>query len=106
MLVHRLARASAQLLEANLQTLEALGIAIAKRDSDTESHSYRVTLISVRMAEALGWSESAIRELIKGARAPSLAVSLTSNESSPGAMLDSTVPDPEPHKTKLLLCDP
>jgi len=66
-LVHRLARASAQLLEANLQTLEALGIAIVKGDSDTESHSYRVTLISVRMAEALGWSESAIRELIKGA---------------------------------------
>lgn len=59
--------ANQQLLRANLEMLEVLGGAIAKRDSDTADHNYRVTLYAVRLAEAAGLSEALIRELIKGA---------------------------------------
>ena len=55
------------LLRANLEMLEVLGGAIAKRDSDTNAHNYRVTLYAVRLAEAAGLDEAEIRELIKGA---------------------------------------
>ncbi|MGE5547017.1 MAG: HD-GYP domain-containing protein [Solirubrobacterales bacterium] len=61
-----LARSQA-LLDANIGTLEVLGNAIAKRDSDTGSHNYRVTLYAVRLAEALGLPASVIQTLIKGA---------------------------------------
>ncbi len=61
-----LARSQA-LLDANLGTLEALGSAIAKRDSDTGSHNYRVTLYAVRLAEAVGVPPSRIQALVKGA---------------------------------------
>ena len=44
-----------------------LGSAIAKRDSDTDAHNYRVTFYSVRLAEAIGLDEPKIRSLIKGA---------------------------------------
>jgi HD-GYP domain-containing protein (c-di-GMP phosphodiesterase class II) len=43
---------SIQLLDANLETLQVLGNAIAKRDSDTDAHNYRVTIYSVHLAEA------------------------------------------------------
>lgn len=55
------------LLDSNLATLQVLGNAIAKRDSDTGDHNFRVTLVSVRIAEAAGLGKGAIRELIKGA---------------------------------------
>lgn len=58
---------SRALLRANLGTLEALGSAIAKRDSDTNAHNYRVTLYAVRLAEAVGLTTAQIRALIKGA---------------------------------------
>jgi HD-GYP domain-containing protein (c-di-GMP phosphodiesterase class II) len=58
---------SVHLQEANLETLSVLGSAIAKRDSDTDQHNYRVTIYSVRLAEALGLDGAAIRPLIKGA---------------------------------------
>ncbi len=66
-LMRRLAAQSLQLLDANLQTLRALGDAIAKRDSDTDAHNYRVTLYAVRLAEHLGMESRAIGSLIKGA---------------------------------------
>ena len=56
-----------QLLTANLEMLEMLGAMIAKRDSDTSAHNYRVTIYSVRLAEALGLGLQHIRALIKGA---------------------------------------
>jgi HD-GYP domain-containing protein (c-di-GMP phosphodiesterase class II) len=59
--------ASADLLEANLTVLTALGSAVAKRDSTTNSHNFRVVLISVRLAESLDLSSGRIRALIKGA---------------------------------------
>jgi HD-GYP domain-containing protein (c-di-GMP phosphodiesterase class II) len=63
----RLAAFSADLLEANLEMMEALGCAIAKRDGDTDAHNYRVTIYSVRLAEKEGLSLKAIQGLIKGA---------------------------------------
>jgi HD-GYP domain-containing protein (c-di-GMP phosphodiesterase class II) len=66
-LTRRLARYSENLLEANLDTLEVLGGAIAKRDSDTDAHNFRVTLYALRLAEAAGLGEERMRGLIKGA---------------------------------------
>ncbi|SDX43240.1 HD domain-containing protein [Allochromatium warmingii] len=56
-----------QLLAANLEMLELLGAMVAKRDSDTSAHNYRVTMYSVRLAEAMGLDRADIRSLIKGA---------------------------------------
>ena len=54
------------LLRSNIDTLKVLGSAIAKRDSDTHAHNFRVTVYAVRIAEALGLEDEAIRSLIKG----------------------------------------
>jgi len=51
----------------NIGMLKVLGSAIAKRDSDTNVHNYRVTLYSVRIGERLGLSHTAMQGLIKGA---------------------------------------
>ena len=51
----------------NIGMLKVLGSAIAKRDSDTNIHNYRVTLYSVRMGEKLALSGTAMQGLIKGA---------------------------------------
>ncbi len=58
--------AATDLLRANIDTLKVLGNAIAKRDSDTNAHNFRVTVYAVRIAEALGLDDGAIRSLIKG----------------------------------------
>ena len=60
-------RLSRGLLDANIGMLTALGSAIAKRDSDTNAHNYRVTVLAIRLAEALGLEDAAIRQLVKGA---------------------------------------
>ncbi len=66
-LTHQLSLLSTNLLIANLQTAKALGNAIAKRDSDTDAHNYRVTIYSVRLAEAIGLDTKKMQGLIKGA---------------------------------------
>ncbi|MCK5407315.1 MAG: HD-GYP domain-containing protein, partial [Candidatus Krumholzibacteria bacterium] len=66
-LIGRLSGLTIKLLDANLETLQVLGSAIAKRDSDTDAHNFRVTIYSVRLAEAVGLGTSDIRTLIKGA---------------------------------------
>ncbi|MBW1836141.1 MAG: HD-GYP domain-containing protein [Deltaproteobacteria bacterium] len=66
-LLNRVSSLSAKLFEANLEILKVLGCAIAKRDSDTDAHNYRVTIISVKLAETLGIAKENIRRLIKGA---------------------------------------
>jgi len=66
-LLSRVAALSSKLFDANLEVLTALGSAIAKRDSDTDAHNYRVTIISVKLAENLGLSTDTIQRLIKGA---------------------------------------
>ena len=66
-LMRKVTRVSLQLLDSNLEILRTLGSAIAKRDSDTDAHNYRVTIIAVRLAEAVGLNRQTIQNLIKGA---------------------------------------
>jgi len=63
----KLSQLSFDLLESNINTIKSLGSAIAKRDSDTNAHNYRVTIYSVKLAEKLNLSHQQIRALIKGA---------------------------------------
>ena len=51
----------------NIGMLKVLGSAIAKRDSDTNIHNYRVTLYSVVIGEKMGLPNTAMQGLIKGA---------------------------------------
>ncbi|HQR51191.1 MAG TPA: HD-GYP domain-containing protein [Methylophilaceae bacterium] len=66
-LMRRVTTLSASLLDANLETIQVLGGAIAKRDADTDAHNYRVTIYSVRLAEVVGLDDGDIQALIKGA---------------------------------------
>lgn len=59
--------ASVELSKANLGILTVLGGVIAKRDSDTYGHNYRVALYSIRLGEATGMSGEELGPLIKGA---------------------------------------
>jgi HD-GYP domain-containing protein (c-di-GMP phosphodiesterase class II) len=60
-------RASREILNGNLEMASVLGTAIAKRDSDTGDHNYRVTLYALRLGEAAGLDDSGLRGLILGA---------------------------------------
>lgn len=60
-------RFSQEVLKGNLEMASVLGAAIAKRDSDTGDHNYRVTLYAIRLAEAVGLPASKMRPLILGA---------------------------------------
>ena len=66
-LMRRLADYSTNLLDANLETLAVLGSAIAKRDSDTDAHNYRVSLYSARIGEVMALPAEEMRSLVKGA---------------------------------------
>ena len=66
-LLGRLSRQTARLLDSNLEILRVLGGAIAKRDSDTDAHNYRVSVYSVCLAEAIKLPRDQIQSLIKGA---------------------------------------
>lgn len=66
-LTRRLAAFSENLLESHLETVKILGSAIAKRDSDTSAHNFRVTIMAVRIAEVLGVEGERMQRLIKGA---------------------------------------
>jgi HD-GYP domain-containing protein (c-di-GMP phosphodiesterase class II) len=66
-LLGRLSRQTVRLLDSNLETLRVIGGAIAKRDSDTDAHNYRVSVYSVYLAEAIDLPRDQIRSLIKGA---------------------------------------
>jgi len=56
-----------ELLQSNINTLISLGNAIAKRDSDTADHNYRVTYYSIKIAQKLNLSNEQIKSLAKGA---------------------------------------
>ena len=58
---------SRRLLDSNLSLMRSLGNAIAKRDSDTDAHNYRVTYYAVALAEAMGVPEKEIPDLVVGA---------------------------------------
>ncbi|HNP61922.1 MAG TPA: HD-GYP domain-containing protein [Nitrospirales bacterium] len=66
-LLGRLSGLTDRLLDANLETIQVLGGAIAKRDGNTDTHNYRVTVYSIRLAEVVGLDDAQIRALIKGA---------------------------------------
>jgi HD-GYP domain-containing protein (c-di-GMP phosphodiesterase class II) len=66
-LLDRLSRQTVRLLDSNLEILQVLGGAIAKRDSDTDAHNYRVSVYSVFLAEAIELPRNQIQSLIKGA---------------------------------------
>ncbi|MFA6310781.1 MAG: HD domain-containing protein, partial [Sterolibacterium sp.] len=55
------------LLKGNIELMDVLGGAIAKRDSDTNIHNYRVSIYAVRLAEAVDLSKDKILNLIAGA---------------------------------------
>jgi len=55
-----------ELLESHIAMMEALGRAIARRDSDNGIHNYRVAWISATLAEAVGLHGTRMQELIAG----------------------------------------
>ncbi len=57
---------SNDLFKANIELMEVMGSAIAKRDSTTDSHNYRVTLYALRFAEALKLTPLQMSNLIAG----------------------------------------
>ncbi len=60
-------RFSQEVLKGNLEMASVLGAAIAKRDSDTGDHNFRVTLYAIKLGEACGLEATAMRQLILGA---------------------------------------
>jgi len=66
-LINQLSVLTENLVESNIETLRVIGSAIAKRDSDTDSHNYRVTIYSVELAEKISLKAQQIQGLIKGA---------------------------------------
>jgi HD-GYP domain-containing protein (c-di-GMP phosphodiesterase class II) len=60
-------RYSRDLLKGNIELMEVLGSAIAKRDSDTSAHNYRVSIYAVKLAEAAELADEVVRDLIGGA---------------------------------------
>jgi HD-GYP domain-containing protein (c-di-GMP phosphodiesterase class II) len=65
-LTRRISDFSVMLLNANLETLETLGSAIAQRDSDTNAHNYRVSIYAARIGEEIDLPTQTMRSLIKG----------------------------------------
>lgn len=55
------------LTKSNIELMNVLGGAIAKRDSDTNSHNYRVAIYAIRVAETIGLPHAQINNLISGA---------------------------------------
>lgn len=55
-----------EVLESHIAMMEALGRAIAKRDSDTGAHNYRVAWVSAILGEALGLQGAPMQSLILG----------------------------------------
>ena len=54
------------MLESHIAMMEAMGLAIAKRDSDTGAHNYRVAWIAARIGEELELQSDAMQALIVG----------------------------------------
>lgn len=55
-----------EVLDSHISMMEALGRAVAKRDSDTGAHNYRVAWIAMRIAEEMGFREAGMQSLIAG----------------------------------------
>lgn len=59
-------RKAREVLDSHISMMEALGRAIAKRDSETGAHNFRVAWIAARLGERLGLRGRAIQSLIVG----------------------------------------
>jgi HD-GYP domain-containing protein (c-di-GMP phosphodiesterase class II) len=59
-------RKTREVLDSHIAMMEALGRAIAKRDSDTGAHNYRVAWIAAGIGEKLGISGDEMQALIAG----------------------------------------
>ena len=59
-------RKAREVLDSHISMMVALGRAIAKRDSDTGAHNFRVAWIAARIAEGMGLSGNAMQALIAG----------------------------------------
>ncbi len=59
-------RKAREVLDSHISMMEALGRAIAKRDSDTGAHNYRVAWIAANIAEKMGIEGNAMQALIAG----------------------------------------
>jgi HD-GYP domain-containing protein (c-di-GMP phosphodiesterase class II) len=59
-------RKAREVLDSHISMMEALGRAIAKRDSDTGAHNYRVAWIAAGIAEQLGIKGNDMQALIAG----------------------------------------
>lgn len=55
-----------EVLESHIAMMEALGRAIAKRDSDTGAHNYRVAWVSAMLGQVMGLHGAAMQSLILG----------------------------------------
>ncbi len=62
-----LLKSTNDLSHANVTLLKVLGSAIAKRDSNTNAHNYRVTIYAIYLARAIKLDQCQIRALVKGA---------------------------------------
>ena len=59
-------RKTREVLDSHISMMEALGRAIAKRDSDTGAHNYRVAWIAATVAEQMGLTGTTMQALIAG----------------------------------------
>ncbi|QIK36654.1 HD-GYP domain-containing protein [Caldichromatium japonicum] len=59
-------RKAREVLDSHISMMDSLGRAIAKRDSDTGAHNYRVAWIAAKIGEALGLSGASMQALIAG----------------------------------------
>ncbi|MDE2427825.1 MAG: HD-GYP domain-containing protein [Burkholderiales bacterium] len=59
-------RKTKEIFSSHISMMEALGRAIAKRDSDTGAHNYRVAWMSAKMGERIGLSGEPMQGLIIG----------------------------------------
>ncbi len=59
-------RRALEVLDSHISMMEALGRAIAKRDSDTGAHNYRVAWIASGIGERMGIRGAAMQSLIAG----------------------------------------
>ncbi len=59
-------RKTLEVLDSHISMMEALGRAIARRDSDTGAHNYRVAWIAARIGEEMGVSGANMQSLIAG----------------------------------------
>lgn len=66
-LTRNLEEQSQAVLLGNVELMEVMGEAIARRDSDTNIHNYRVTLYTILLAQAMRYPNDQMSALVAGA---------------------------------------